>query len=418
MFERNQVKILASRLNEPVHRLIVVTGPRQTGKTTLVLQSLKRARSRSEYRYIPLDEPVPPSPILSLPDSETVSPGDATKRNSVWLTEQWEKARREADDSERGFVLVLDEIQKIPQWSETVKGLWDADRAAKLPLHVVLLGSAPLLMQRGLTESLAGRFELIRTTHWSFLEMHRAFDLDLSGYVYFGGYPGAAPLIPQPIRWTDYVRSALIEPNIEKDILMMTRVDKPALLKQLFELGCSYSGQILSYTKMLGLLQDAGNTTTLSHYLHLLTNAGLLTGLQKFASQHYRRRASSPKLNVLNTALMAIASGYTFDQARADRTYWGRFVESAVGAHLYNTGTPDIRLYYWRDSPYEVDFIIERGDMRVAIEVTSTARDAHQRGLAAFQDRFHPHRTILVGDRGRPLDEFLSSTPDEWFDST
>lgn len=418
MYERQQVQTLVARLNEPAQRIIVVAGPRQTGKTTLVRQALKRTRPGSDYQYVALDEPISPSPLFSLTDdSETVSPREPVARDGFWLAQQWEKARRTAVDSERGFVLVLDEIQKIPQWSETVKGLWDADRAAGRPLHVVLLGSAPLLMQRGLTESLAGRFELIRTTHWSFLEMHNAFDIDLESYIYFGGYPGAAPLRHDPDRWLDYVRSALIEPNIERDILMMTRVDKPALLKQLFEVGCSYSGQILSFTKMQGQLQDAGNTTTLSHYLNLLTNAGLLTGLQKFASHHHRRRASSPKLNVLNTALMTVASGYTLEQARADRTYWGRLVESAVGAHLWNTGIPDIRLYYWRESPHEVDFIVERGNKRLAIEVTSSAKgEAHRHGLATFRDRFHPHRTILIGDQGQPLDDFLMSTPDEWFD--
>jgi hypothetical protein len=315
--------------------------------------------------------------------------------------------------------LVLDEIQKVPDWSSTVKGLWDADRAVDRPLHVVVLGSAPLLMQQGLTESLAGRFELIRVNHWSFREMIEAFEFDLPSYIYFGGYPGAAKYVNDQPRWREYIRSSLIEPNIDRDILSMTRVNKPALLKRAFELGCSYSGQILSYTKMVGQLQDAGNTTTLAHYLELLSGAGLLTGLSKYAGQQHRRRASSPKLNVLNTSFMAVDSGYSFEEARADRSFWGRLVESTVGAHLFNTGTPDIKLHYWRESPYEVDFVLVRGQRIVSIEVKSTPRGDNAAGLSAFQESFHPERTLLVGGQGGiALEEFLLHPAAYWFDSS
>ena len=239
------------------------------------------------------------------------------------MVRNWEITRRRAEEAGNGFVLVFDEIQKIPNWSEHVKGLWDADRTGGCPLHVVLLGSAPLPMQSGLNESLAGRFELIRVMHWSFQEMSEAFDFDLNQYLYFGGYPGAANLVRDPVRWRDYILHAIVEPSIEKDLLSMTRVDKPALLRRLFELGAIYSGQILSFNKMLGQLQDAGNTTTLARYLHLLSNAGLLTGLQKYFNRPHLRRASSPKLNVLNSSLMTAGSGYSFVEARADRTFWG-----------------------------------------------------------------------------------------------
>ena len=245
--------------------------------------------------------------------------------------------------------------------------------------------------------------------------MNHAFGFELSEYLYFGGYPGAAQYVRDQYRWMDYVRSALIEPNIEKDILMMTRIDKPALLKQLFELGCHYSGQELSLNKMKGKLENAGNETTLAGYLNLLTKAGLLTGLQKFANQQHRRRASPPKLNVLNTSLMTAMSGYSFEQAKGDRSYWGRLVESAVGAHLYNEGGPECRLYYWRDGHDEVDFIVERGDKRVAIEVKSNPGVGSRRGLELFNERFKAHRTILVGDQGEPLEIFLSTDPIDWF---
>ena len=389
-------------------------GPRQTGKTTLVRQAL--SLSGIPHGYVSVDEPDPSTPPLT-PDTLSETTFDFPQpRDARWLTRRWEEARHHADREQEGFVLALDEIQKIPNWSETVKGLWDADRIAGRPLHVIVLGSAPLLMQSGLTESLAGRFEPIRVTHWDFREMDDAFGFDLDRYLYFGGYPGAAPFIHDQDRWRDYILNALIEPNVERDILSMTRVDKPALLKQLFDLGAAYSGQILSYTKMLGQLRDAGNTTTLARYLNLLSSAGLLTGLQRWANQPVRSRASSPKLNVLNTALMTAGSGYSFEEARADRTYWGRLFESAVGAHLLNSASSNVRLHYWRDSPFEVDFVLQRGERVVAIEVKSGREPGDMMGLEEFKRRFQPHRSFLVGTGGTPLHEFLSVPAAEWFE--
>ena len=337
-------------------------------------------------------------------------------RETEWLIHHWQEARREAERSPRGFVLAIDEIQKIPGWSEIVKGLWDDDRSRNRPLHVIILGSAPLLMQSGLTESLAGRFERIPVTHWSFPEMASAFHFDLPTYLFFGGYPGASAFVRDEQRWRDYILSAIVEPNIERDILAMTRVDKPALLKRLFELGSSYSGQILSLTKIVGQLQDAGNTTTLTRYLELLSSAGLLTGLQNWFNQSYRRRASSPKLNVLNMALMTADSGYSFQEAQADRTFWGHVVESAVGAHLFNTATTDTSVYYWRHRSLEVDFVLQRGSRIVAIEVAGGQRTHTLVGTEEFKRRFRPERTLLVGTDGIPIGEFLSGSATEWFD--
>ena len=412
-YQRQHVSTLCARLSEPSERLIVVSGPRQTGKTTLARQAL--GQISIEGRYVSTDEPQR-TELSSTHDSPEQIIAPTRARDGKWLTRIWEEARRDADRSAGGLVLVLDEIQKVPQWSETIKGLWDADRAVERPLHVVVLGSAPLLMQQGLTESLAGRFELIRVNHWSFREMLDAFGFDLRSYIYFGGYPGAAQRIADQPRWREYIRSSLIEPNIERDILSMTRVDKPALLKRAFELGCNYSGQILSYTKMQGQLQDAGNTTTLAHYLDLLSNAGLLTGLPKYAGQRHRRRASSPKLNVLNTAFMAVNSGYSFEEAQADRTFWGRLVESTVGAHLVNSGLPDVKLHYWRDSPHEVDFVLEYGRRLIGIEVKSTQRRDNASGLAAFEKCYAPERTMQVGGQGVPLEEFLIQPAAYWFE--
>ena len=412
-YRRPQVSVLLERLKESPQRIIAIFGPRQTGKTTLVQQALSSSDLPS--RYLSVDEPEPVlSTISRVAESETtfaVSP----PRDTVWLVRRWQEARYEAERSPNGYILAIDEIQKIPNWSETVKGLWDADRTHGIPLRVIILGSAPLLMQSGLSESLAGRFEAIRVTHWSFQEMYDAFDYTLQQYLYFGGYPGAATLIHEPQRWRDYIIGALVEPNIERDILMMTRVDKPALLRQLFDMGASYSGQILSFTKMLGQLQDAGNTTTLARYLELLSSAGLLTGLQRWSSQPQRRRASSPKLNILNTALMTAGSGYSFEEARADRTFWGRISESGVGAHLVNSAESDIRVHYWRDRSLEVDFVLQRGARIVSIEVKSGPGAGAQRGFDEFRERFNPHRSVLVGDEGVPLSEFLAVPASDWF---
>ena len=273
-----------------------------------------------------------------------------------------------------------------------------------------------MLMQAGLSESLAGRFQRIPVTHWSFAEMSAAFGVSLSEYLYYGGYPRGAAIRRHADQWRDHVLHAIVEPHLDRDLLSMTRVDKPALLKRLFELGAEWSGQILAYNKMLGQLQDAGNTTTLARYLDLLTAAGLLTGLPKYAGRAPRRRGSSPRLQVLNTALMTAGSGYSFDEAMADRTYRGRLTESAVGAHLYNTASTVTRLHYWRDGPHEVDFVLQRGPRLAAIEVKSGPWRADLRGMEAFVARFRPARTLIAGEGGVPLNEFLSVPADHWLD--
>ena len=424
-FRRSQMDTLCKRLSEPPHRLIVVTGARQTGKTTATRQAVSSLRR--PYRYEAADMPdergvqaVPnlsqAVPYLSTEDGEG-SVSFSAVRNRRWLEDVWRDSRRHAWQSARGFVLVLDDVQRIAGWSDSVKGLWDADRVSGCPLHVVIVRSTPMLMQAGLSESLAGRFESVRVTHWTFPEMSDAYGMDLEQYVYFGGYPGASRWIHDFERWSAYVREALIKPTIALDVLSMRRVEKPVLLKRLFELGATYSGQRLSYNKMLGQLHGAGNTTTLARYLTLLANAGLLTGLSKHTGRPVLTKASSPKLNVLNTALMAVTSGYTFAEARADRSQWGRMVESAVGAHLLNTSSPRTDVKYWRDGGHEVDFVVQRGPRTVAIEVKSGKGSEERSGLAEFERRFDPQATLVVG-QDVELGEFLSQPTDHWIDAT
>jgi len=393
-FQRPQAAVLAARLAEPRRHIQVVAGPRQVGKTTLVQQVVEAAGV--PVRNASADEP--------------------TLRGPQWIEQQWQAARLAAGDAGRaGAVLVLDEIQKIPAWSESVKRLWDEDTRKRRPLKVVLLGSAPLLVAQGLTESLAGRFEILRLPHWSFAEMRAAFGFTLDQYLFYGGYPGAATLVRQPQRWARYIADSLIETSISRDVLLLTRVDKPALLRRLFELDCRYSGQALSYTKMLGQLHDAGNATTLAHYLDLLGGAGLVVGLQKYAGDLARSRGSSPKLQVLNTALLTAQSGLTLAEARADGEFWGRLVESAVGAHLANAAAVgELELYYWRERNQEVDFVVKAGRRLAAIEVKSGRAPQAHRGTAAFAAAFRPQRSLLVGADGIELDEFLSRPAMHW----
>ena len=392
LFQRPQAGTLAKRLAEPRRFMQVVTGPRQVGKSTLVQQV-------TEGLAIPVRQ---------------ASADEPTLRGAEWIAQQWDVARLSIADA-RGELLVLDEIQKIPGWSETVKRLWDEDTRARRRLKVVLLGSSPLLIARGLTESLAGRFEVLPLSHWSFAEMHAAFGWSLDEYVFHGGYPGAAPLIGEPARWTRYVLDSLIETSISRDVLLLTRVDKPALLRRLFELACRYSGQVLSYTKMLGQLQDAGNTTTLAHYLDLLAGAGMVCGVPKYAGDVARSRGSSPKLQVLNTALMTATCGYTQAEARGDGEFWGRLVESAVGAHLANAALRgECTLHYWRERNQEVDFVVQAGRKLTAIEVKSGRAPRAHAGTAAFAKAFKPGRTLLVGGDGLALDEFLMRPAAHW----
>ncbi len=397
MYKRPIFNQIIERLAGKRRFIQVLAGPRQTGKTTLARQVMEAVQW--PHRYASADEP-------------------ALKDRS-WLETQWELARHllKKSPGKNRVLLILDEVQKIPGWSESVKRLWDEDTAENRPIYVMILGSSPLLVQRGLTESLAGRFEIIPVTHWFYPEMRDAFGWNVDTYIFYGGYPGAADLISDPQRWANYIRDALIETTISRDILLMTRVDKPALLRRLFELSCHYSGQILSYQKMLGQLQDAGNTVTLAHYLQLLDGAGLITGIQKYVGQRVRQRGSSPKLLVLNTALMSVYSGLTFEEAREDTEFWGRLVESSIGAMLANgIKGKSIELFFWNSGQQEVDFVLKKGKKLIAIEVKSSAKRASLSGMEKFSRTFPVWKKLLIGSDGIPVEEFLSTALEFWFE--
>ena len=350
-FERIQAKQLLSRLNETPRFIQIVAGPRQVGKTTLVKQVLTHFPDRS--LYVSADLPVAPT--------------------AQWIEQQWQRAMLSKPSMDRPFVLALDEVQKVDRWSDVVKSLWDQRPEG---LHLVLLGSSQFLMQHGLSESLTGRFEVIRLPHWSFDEMRSAFGFELADFICFGGYPGPSSLITDAERWRNYILDSVIEPTVSRDVLGLARVDKPALLRRVMQLGSAYSGQILSYQKMLGQLQDAGNTVTLSHYLNLLSATWMVTGIQKFAGDVARTKGSSPKLQVFDAALQVAQTVPDLKSLRAseggiDSELWGRLVESSVGTHILNTTDNQHQVTYWRERTVEVDFVISGLSGLLAIEVKS-----------------------------------------------
>lgn len=393
-FRRSEEQTLVTRLSEPRRRIQVLMGPRQIGKTTLARQVLEGLDVPHFYASAD-DTPLP---------------------QRGWIAENWELARQVLlqHPAAARVVLVLDEVQKLPLWSEEVKRLWDEDTWHERPIQVVLLGSSPLLMQAGLGESLAGRFEMIPVPHWSWPEMREAFQWDLPTYIYFGGYPGGAALVGDEPRWKSYVRESLLETTVSRDVLFLKRIDKPALLRQLLALAAASSGQVVSFTKLLGQLQESGNTTLISDYLHLLDGVGLVAGLQKYSGSALRQRASSPKLQAWNTGIVTSLAHHEFQTARADGVFWGHLVETCVGAHLLNTarGT-GIEVLYWAAAGRELDFVLRRGDRVVGIEVKS-GRPRPPHGLAAFLDQHPRARGLLVGEGGLELERVLSE-PAEWF---
>lgn len=387
MYKRSEYQTIKNRIEEPRKFIQVVMGARQIGKSTVVKQVLKD--SEVPYQFFSADN-VPAT-------------------GSAWISNCWAAVRslKENKGLDR-IILVIDEIQKITNWSEVVKKEWDDDTFHDRDIKVLLLGSSRVLLERGLSESLAGRFEEIRMSHWSYPEMKESFGFSLDQYLFYGGYPGAASLIGDEDRFQQYIQSSIIEATINKDILMDTPISKPALLRQTFELGAAYSGEQLSLTKMLGSLQDAGNTATLAGYINLLGESGMLCGLQKFSIDLARRKASIPKLQVYNNALKTVYSPLSFDQAILDRKAWGRIFESGIGAYLVSQAfIHHFEVFYWRERNDEVDFILRKKGSVVAIEVKSNA-EKRTEGLDKFRQLFNPTASFIVGDGGIGAEDFLS----------
>lgn len=388
MIERIQNNELTTRLKEPRKSIHVVAGPRQIGKTTLVKQVLNKLGV--PYKFC---------------NADAIGPYD-----TEWIATQWEEARSQMRFYEnKEYILAIDEIHKIENWSEQVKREWDNDTFNDVNLKIVILGSSRLLLKKGLTESLAGRFEMLSMGHWTYPEMREAFGWNIDKYVYYGGYPGSATYVSNETRWRSYMRDSIIAPAIEKDVLQTTVVYKPALMHQLFHIGCAYSSELLSYNKMLGMLDDAGNATTLVNYLEVLGESKLLIGLQKYSIDQSRKYRSTPKLQVFNNALLSVMTdGMTYKKAYTTPSLWGRWVESAVGCHLLERAEAlECQLYYWRENNEEVDFVLVRGETVVAIEVKSGNRQTNS-GTSVFREKFHPKYTLVVGGNAMPLEQLFT----------
>ncbi len=394
MIIRPQLQILQSRLEEPRRFIQVLAGSRQIGKTTLILQLQER---------------------LSVPVS-SVSADTIAPDNTEWIADQWAAVRKTMELAHQSeHVLIIDEIQRLTNWSEMVKREWDEDTRTQCNIKVVLLGSSRLLIQDGLNESLLGRFELIHMPHWSFAEMHEAFGFSLEQFIYYGGYPGAATLVSDERRWRNYMQRTIIRPSIEKDVLMTKRILKPELMRRLFELGAGYSAEIVSFNKLIGQLQDAGNTTTMANYLTVLGEADLLCGLQQYSPDKIRRYRSIPKFQVFNTALQSACQTASFRSVYTDRQRWGRWVESAVGAHLLNGAADgEYQVFYWRNGGDEIDFVLVRSEEVLGLEVKSGRRTVGN-GLLAFKHQFPHAKTLVIGTGGLALDLFFHISPEQLF---
>jgi predicted AAA+ superfamily ATPase len=376
--------------------IYIIVGPRQVGKTTAALQIGEKW----------------PGPVVNASADLPLPPGPE------WIRQQWDTALRKARPARnhRGDVLlILDEVQKVNGWSEVVKELWDEECRENAGIQVLILGSSSLLIQKGMTESLAGRFFLFRCTHWSYGEMEQAFSWDIDRWLYFGGYPGAAPLAEQEDTWARYVMDSLIETVLAKDVLQLQTISKPALLRHLFLLAAAHPAQILSYNKMLGQLHDAGNTTTLAHYLRLLESAFLVSGLELFKQGKLAKRGTSPKLIIWNNGLINAVVGDPFEKARADHSWWGRLIENAVGAHLRNHLQEfPYSLYYWRHRGVEVDFVVKTPRLVWAVEVKS-GKSSPTGGVPSFLKEYPKAKSLIIGPQGIGFDEFFRLDPKELF---
>ena len=388
MYQRRHLNILKSRMAEPRRRMQIVMGPRQVGKSTLVGQF-------TEGISVPFD----------------FFAADGVNRfDSSWIPNKWQQARMRMDiHSEQEHILIIDEVQKIRGWSEQVKKEWDEDSRSHRNLKVILLGSSRLLLQKGLEESLEGRFETIKMGYWDWQEMHEAFGFSMDEYVYFGGFPGLAPDIQDEDRWRNLMEDSIISPILTRDILEIEEIRIPALLRQVFELACIESAKELSLTKMQGMM-NSGTVPTIKNYLDILNKSMTVQPLQNYSASRIKEKLSVPKMQVFNNAFRNRFGSFSFDEARVDPAEWGRQIESAVGAHLANRSMmDDYELFYWRNERrQECDYVLRKGQALVAIEVKSGSVDKTV-GFEKFKEQFADKVTaaFIVGPHALPLEDFF-----------
>lgn len=354
---------LESRLKEKAPLIQAILGPRQVGKTTGIKQLVERLKVKSIY--------------ISADD---LAPLDGRK----WLYEHWALAKGNGKQS----LLIIDEIQKIDNWSESIKKLWDETSPEDRP-KLVILGSSSWSLQSGLRESLAGRYELIKAPHWNYPEAKDAFATSFADHLTFGGYPKVLEMRKDQDRAMSYLRDSIYTPVIGKDLLILKEIKKPALLRQIFELVTLYPAQELSYRKMLGQLQDSGNSETAKHYLEVLEAAFLIRCLKKFSGSQVVQKSSSPKMITLAPCFHTLFAGRTNPE---NQNLYGRLFEQWVGQVLLQY-FPDV--YYWRDGNVEIDFVVKQDGIIFGIEVKSGRLRSHK-SFDAFKNKFKKALCCIV----------------------
>ena len=372
---KRQFEEIVKKLSRGPRFIQAIIGPRQTGKTTLALQLKKSWKGPCIY--------------------ETADVPGAENRN--WIMELNEAAVKESNDKKKESLLIIDEIQKIPGWSDALKYVYDKNERNRVRVRIIILGSSALLMQRGLTESLAGRFEVNRHSHWSFEECRDFYKFNLNDYIYYGGYPGAAKIRKDAKRWQAYIKDSIIETVIAKDVLLMNPVTKPALLRQAFALCLHHPAEIFSYQKMLGQLQDAGNTTTIAFYLRLMANAFFLVPVEKYSGNRVKQKGSSPKVISLDNSIINVVNNRNYGEVMRDLAYKGRLFENAVGSRLYWLAQEEgWEIFYWRERDFEVDYVLSKGDKIVAVEVKSGYPGKAQSALDVFARKYKNVKKIVI----------------------
>ena len=402
---------------KPKH-MLMLWGPRQSGKSTLIQQTLRHYPG--PYQYINVDD-FEPEHIIDFPE---LMQKPKSSRLSLWMREHWQKARSCAQASSQPFVLVIDEVQMIPNWAQRVKGMYDRDRWDGHQVHVVLLGSSPRNLQKGISESLLGRFYPMDIPHWSYSEMKEAFGFSVDDYIFYGGYPGAASYAgpDQYLEWKNYVQTAVIDGNLERDIFELIEIHYPDVMDQVFKIGAHASSQLMDIKKVIEkftyetqqqLKKEDFPHILVMRYLTILSKVSMLTSITKYARDPFKRRRT-PKFQVLNTGLMSATHTLTFEEAKQSPAYWGRLAESAVGAHLLNTLHPSASLHYWRYNGDEVDFVVDRTITLTAIEVKTAKKNKPLKGLQTFCQKFPVTRSLVVGTGGISFEEFLSKPATWW----
>ena len=373
------LNVMRQRLAEPPPGHVqVLTGPRQVGKTTLLLELAKHWGKRA--LYIAADTP------------EASLPG--------WWEQQWQRAEQLAQD--RGAVLLIDEIQYLAHWSRLLKAGIDRLRRERIALHVVVSGSSSLHIGKGARETMAGRFERLQLLHWSAAELAERFGVSaakaVEQAVQYGSYPGAVSLLSNVNRWRDYVRHSIMEPAVGRDLMMLETIRRPALLRQVFALCTGHPSEIISLQKLCGQLTDKGSLETVAHYLHVLEEAYLVAAIPKYSEKALRQRSAPPKLVVLSNAFLASTSNRPPPQSDTEPERWGRWVENACLAHAWNAGQ---QVCYWRAEPYEVDMVLNGAWGRWAIEVKSGPYGLNDlTGLLEFCRRHRQFSPVVLFNSG------------------